>query len=374
MKCPTCSETLSAGAERCRGCGAIVGPPVEGALAPKPRTVTPPPRDQVEPLRDIPGLRKKKEPNWRDEVQERVRTRRKKRAQTGLPLFEQPAVLEASEEEALAAPEPTASEPTIPEPVTPEPPSAEAAPAAEPAADRVPALDPAPVLEPASHIAGPAFADRDFEAPPLSDEELADLPLRPDEPLPGDEDEDEASPEVPPVRVELFTGSSALDEELIASDEDDVDSGVSLTPPPAELSPLERPARVGERAQAAAVDAAILCVLGALVVYFTGRAARVDMLSLSASWPWLVSYLAFLGLFYAGYFTGTSGQTPGKMVTGLRVVDGRGRPPGYLRAAGRAAAAAVGTALAGLGLVPMVLDPARRAFHDRLLQTRVVHR
>jgi uncharacterized RDD family membrane protein YckC len=198
------------------------------------------------------------------------------------------------------------------------------------------------------------------------------LPLHSDDPLPTFEPG--PAPETPPVQVDLLSGPPALDEEPIASEDDDTDAGLSLTPPPPELSPLERPARVAERAQAAAVDAGILCVLGALVVYFTGRTARVDVLSLAVSWPWLFSYLACLGLFYAGYFTGTSGQTPGKMVTGLRVVDARGRPPGYLRATGRAAVAAVGTALAGLGLIPMALDPARRAFHDRLLHTRVVHR
>jgi uncharacterized RDD family membrane protein YckC len=62
------------------------------------------------------------------------------------------------------------------------------------------------------------------------------------------------------------------------------------------------------------------------------------------------------------------------MMTGLRVVDARGRPPGYLRSAARALVGAVGTALAGVGFIPMALDPARRALHDRLLRTRVVHR
>ncbi len=62
------------------------------------------------------------------------------------------------------------------------------------------------------------------------------------------------------------------------------------------------------------------------------------------------------------------------MMAGLRVVDAKGRPPGYLKASLRAMAGALGTALAGLGLIPMALDPARRALHDRLLQTRVIHR
>jgi uncharacterized RDD family membrane protein YckC len=320
--------------------------------------VTPPPRGKVEPLRDIPGLRKK-ERTWRDEVQDRVRTRRKKRAQASLPLFEQAEVVEAEE---------AAESPSIPA-ATPDPP----APSPEPVApERAASPDPGPVRELALDLGGPALSDRDFEAAPLSDEELADLPLHSDDPLPTVEPGPD--PETPPVQVELLSGPPGLDEEPIAWEDDDTDAGLSLTPPPPEPSPLERPARVGERAQAAAVDAGILCVLGALVIYFTGRTARVDVLSLTVSWPWLVSYLACLGLFYAGYFTGTSGQTPGKMVTGLRVVDARGRPPGYLRATGRAAVATVGTALAGLGLVPMALDPARRAFHDRLLHTRVVHR
>ena len=87
---------------------------------------------------------------------------------------------------------------------------------------------------------------------------------------------------------------------------------------------------------------------------------------------YLVGYLAFLGLIYAGYFTGTTGQTLGKIATGLRVVDVGGRPPGYLRAFTRAALGTVGVLLAGAGLVPMFLDPARRALHDRLLRTRVI--
>ena len=153
MKCPACSESLPAGAERCPGCGAIVGPAVEGALAPNPRTVTPPPRDRVEPLRDIPGL-PKKERTWRDEVQERVRRRRKRRAESSLPLFEQPGMVEEQGN--------TAAEETAP---PPQPPAEEAP------TERVPQPDEGPV-------GVPAPADRDFEAAPLSEEELAGVKRR----------------------------------------------------------------------------------------------------------------------------------------------------------------------------------------------------
>jgi uncharacterized RDD family membrane protein YckC len=360
MKCPSCRETLSAGSERCAACGAIVAPLVEGALAPVPRALTPPPRRKVEPLRDIPGM-PRRERTWRDEVEERVARRRKKRTQSSLPLFEQPAVTGESEEppateELTATEEPTA---TVVE-ATPSP-----VPAAPPPAEL--AVESLPPME----LSDPGPIENEFEAAPLSEEELADLPLRSAEP-PLEELPEEGSVEIPPVEVDLPPDTPSLEDRFFSSELED--EAVSLSPPPPELSPLERPARVGERAQAAAVDAGILVVLGALVLYFTGRAARVDVLSLTVSWPWVASYLAFLGLFYAGYFTGTTGQTPGKMMTGLRVVDTRGRPPGYLRAALRAAAGALGTALAGLGLVPMALDPARRALHDRLASTRVVHR
>jgi uncharacterized RDD family membrane protein YckC len=341
MKCPSCGEALRGQAERCPACGVVVAPRVEGALAPNPRPVTPSPRDRTEPLRDIPGLRKR-ERTWRDEVRERVRSRRQKKADAGLPLFEQPSVVG-----------PATAEPPKPDPDEE---------AAVPPAVSEPAPPPGPRLAPLPEPAP------EFEATPLTEAELADLPLHPPDaaPPPTPVDGVAAEPGSPP-RPSLFATEPV-------ADEDETSGEVSLKPTPPAPGPLERPARVGERVQAAAVDVGLLAVLAALVFYFTGRAARVDIVALAPSWRWLLAYVAFLGLFYAGYFTGTTGQTPGKMVTGLRVVDTGGRPPGYLRAVLRAAAGATGTLLGGLGLVPMAFDPARRALHDRLLKTRVVHR
>jgi uncharacterized RDD family membrane protein YckC len=344
MKCPSCGEALRGRAERCPACGAVVAPRVEGALAPDPRPVTPSPRARPEPLRDIPGLRKR-ERTWRDEVRERVRSRRQMKADAGLPLFEQPDLAGPAGDE---SPGPVAEEGVAAPPV-PSPPD--------------PVTAPAPRREPLPGSGEMA----EFEATPLTEAELADLPLHPAD----------AAPPPTPEMAAADPGSrprpSVFETEPVA-EEDDTSGEVSLKPTPPAPEPLERPARVGERAQAAAVDVGLLAVLAALVFYFTGRAARVELVALAPSWRWLLGYVAFLGLFYAGYFTGTTGQTPGKMVTGLRVVDTGGRPPSYLRAVFRAAAGAVGTLLGGLGLVPMAFDPARRALHDRLLNTRVVHR
>jgi len=341
-----------------------VAPRTEGALAAVPRVVTPPPRDKdrQEPLRDIPGLRKR-ERTWRDEVKERVRSRRQKRAQAGLPLFEQPEVADSPEpaappiEEPVSAPEPAPSRPSPPEM------SAHTAPVAPAPTQTAPVGRRAPA-EP------PDGAAPELVATPLSEEELADLPLHPRESLADARAVLEGYAAEERERGGLEDDLDLSEEAVASEDEDEV----SLHPSPMAPEPLERPARPGERALSAAVDAGLLTVLGALVLYFTGRAARADLTTLLQGWPWLVAYLAFLGLFYAGYFTGTTGQTPGKMITGLRVVDSSGRPPGYVRAVLRAAAGAFGTALAGLGLLTMAFDPARRAVHDRLLQTRVVHR
>jgi uncharacterized RDD family membrane protein YckC len=322
MTCPTCGGELVPGADRCPVCDASATPRVEGALAAEPRLLTPParPKPKVEPLRDIPGLRKR-ERTWRDEVQERVRSRRQKRAEAGLPLFDQPE------------PPPPAALP--PEP----PPPAVSAPAAAAPAEVFP---PEPVREP------------DLVSTRLSEAELADLPLRA-----AEAPEAPPRPAMPSLDEDVFVGEAAGEAEVELS-------------PVAEAAPVERPARAAERARAAAVDALVFAGLSALVVYFTGRAARVGVAALAPSWPALSSYLGLLALFYAGYFTGTTGQTPGKLATGLRVVGASGRPPGYLRAAARALVGLAGTALAGLGLLPMAFDPAARAFHDRLFRTRVV--
>jgi uncharacterized RDD family membrane protein YckC len=303
-----------------------VAPPTEGALAPK-----------HEPLRELPGLRKKeKEKTWRDEVQERVRSRRSQRAgaPAPLPLFDS---------------EPAASaEPAPPPSARPEPPSR-----------------PEPAASPVDLETAPIGSDRD--------ELMADLPLHREEPEPEPavepdrrlelDDELEPAPaasvarQTPEPPAEAWSPSLSIELE---------------PPPPAEGREVERPALFAERLQAGAIDALLLGSLYAVVVYFTSRAAHVQVPGLLAAWPWLAGYLAFLGFAYAAYFSGTTGQTVGKIAVGLRVVDTSGQPPGYLRALARSVVGAAGTAVAGLGLLPMAFDPARRAFHDRLFSTRVV--
>jgi uncharacterized RDD family membrane protein YckC len=291
----------------------VVYLPVEGALAPEPQ-LTPPVRGKGEPLREIPGL-KKRDRTWKDEVRDRVRDRRQRRSGSGdLPLFR--------EEE-------------------------------EPAEGEREEAEPAPPHAGLTELGG--SADLSADDLPLRPVEVPVAPRRPAAPV-------VAAPVVAARPVETSLDDEGAEEEW----------PLEPTPSPEALRPVERPARFVERLSAAAVDAALLASLFGIVVYFASRAAQVTVPRLIPSWPFLAGYLAFLGLAYAGYFTGTTGQTLGKIVAGLRVVDAAGHPPGFLKAFVRAAMGTVGIGLAGLGAVPMLLDPAGRGLHDRLLKTRVV--
>jgi uncharacterized RDD family membrane protein YckC len=325
---------------------------VEGALAPKP-----------EPLRELPGARKKeKEKSWRDEVNERVRSRRKRReSETGLPLFDQPVPEDAAPKDEAAS----ASGPSVldaPQPSSRLEETEIKGSVEEPVADLPLRGGDVPIevrLDRSSHT-------RPF--PPPADTTTRDFEL-------GDEGP-EAAPEpvadVSPEREDRIVRERESPLEERREEPLDDQWPLELEGPAPESRPVERPALFSERLQAAAVDLGLFIGLSAIVVYFTGRAARVEMRGLLPAWPWLAAYLVFLGVSYSAYFTGTTGQTLGKMLLGLRVVDSTGQPPGYVRAFLRAIAAALGVLAAGLGLVPVAFDPARRALHDRVFRTRVI--
>jgi uncharacterized RDD family membrane protein YckC len=325
--------------ERCPACGANVNPMTEGALAPDPARARP------EPLREIPGL-KKKEKTWKDEVRERMRDRKRRRGEDeDLPLFRDDMDGEA---EGGSSGTGEVAEPSAP----PSRPPIVIAP-------RIRAASP-----PVEPLPPPAPVELGADEPDLPLRPPADLPLRPPAAA-HPEPEMRVGGDDPAPRARTSTPMSAP---LASADE----WTLGAEPGAAASRPVERPAYFGERAQAAVLDLALLTVMWAIVVYFACRAAHVDLAGLRPAWPYLGSYLAFLGLTYAGYFTGTTGQTLGKIATGLRVVDTEGRPPGYLRALLRAALGSLGVLAAGAGLVPILLDPARRGFHDRLVKTRVV--
>jgi len=133
-------------------------------------------------------------------------------------------------------------------------------------------------------------------------------------------------------------------------------------------------AAVGRRVAAAAIDLLILGGLDAGVLYFTLRLCRLaafEVLILPPA-PLLVFFLILNGGYLLA-FTTAGGQTIGKMALGIKVVAADAGPPTLAQAAVRTIGSVIGVVPAGLGFVPFLLAPGRRALHDRLAGTWVVN-
>jgi uncharacterized RDD family membrane protein YckC len=127
------------------------------------------------------------------------------------------------------------------------------------------------------------------------------------------------------------------------------------------------------RILAAAIDGVVLGAVNVGVVLLTLRLCELTL----AEWPILplTPMIGFLLLLDGGYlvvFTAAGGQTIGKMVCRLKVVDANGDPVSPSTATVRAVAFLVSVLPLGIGFILQFADRQRRALHDRLAETRVV--
>jgi uncharacterized RDD family membrane protein YckC len=89
-------------------------------------------------------------------------------------------------------------------------------------------------------------------------------------------------------------------------------------------------------------------------------------------------WIPALGLFslitvgYLALFTALGGQTPGKRLLGLQVVDANGDEPGLLRSALRALLALGSGLMVLMGFLLVLFDRRRQALHDKLAHTYVI--
>lgn len=84
---------------------------------------------------------------------------------------------------------------------------------------------------------------------------------------------------------------------------------------------------------------------------------------------------ALVALAYYTYFEGSSGQTPGKRMLGIRVIDAGasdGRPIGYGRAAIRHVMSYISGIALLLGFLWMLWDRERQTWHDKVANAYVV--
>jgi uncharacterized RDD family membrane protein YckC len=81
-----------------------------------------------------------------------------------------------------------------------------------------------------------------------------------------------------------------------------------------------------------------------------------------------------IGLAYYSYFEGSAaGQTIGKKLVGIRVIDfNTGGPLGYGRAAIRYVASFLSSIAIGIGFLWMLWDPEKQTWHDKLSSSVVV--
>ncbi len=143
-------------------------------------------------------------------------------------------------------------------------------------------------------------------------------------------------------------------------------------------APASDHAGVARRLGAGVIDVTILGSIAAGVVLLTLRVSQLTV----EQWRVLpiVPMLAFLLLLCGGYFvlfTAAGGQTIGKMATGIRVVNAADNQPARVpfRAAVVRTVSCLGSVLAlGTGFLPILFSGDRRAFHDRVAETRVVAR
>src|SRR5262245_48561459 len=221
--------------------------------------------------------------------------------------------------------------------------------------------------------AAPVANPRDLSFPLFSprreddDEPLIKLPATPRPPLAvrRTPDQPRLRPPAKPPDHETRLALEVADDVMSIPDEVVPTEAIERSTAP-EVSSLAR------RLSAGVIDLALLSAIDLLIVYSTLRMSALTM----GEWALLppVPMLAFLGLLklaYFGAFTAACGQTIGKMAMRIRVVADD-VPLDPARAARRTLVSAVSLLAAGAGFLPVLVDPDRRALHDRLAGTRVV--
>jgi len=130
------------------------------------------------------------------------------------------------------------------------------------------------------------------------------------------------------------------------------------------------------RAVATVADSLILAIPAYLIsmvqTALLGSGAR-DMVLILVGALYSISANLAVGLAYEVYFLGTYSATPGKMLLNLKVRTASGAHLTYVRALGRFAAQILSAIPFGIGYLMAGVDSEKRALHDHICNTRVVH-
>ncbi|NOX62450.1 MAG: RDD family protein [Chloroflexi bacterium] len=103
----------------------------------------------------------------------------------------------------------------------------------------------------------------------------------------------------------------------------------------------------------------------------SGAAVRFWMCHVGR-WAKLI-ILALIPVLYYGVSWTLAGQSIGKGLVGVRIVQTDGRPLSFLRSVWRYVAYAFSFAPLGLGFLWIAIDDRRQGFHDKLARTYVIY-
>jgi uncharacterized RDD family membrane protein YckC len=132
------------------------------------------------------------------------------------------------------------------------------------------------------------------------------------------------------------------------------------------------PAGVRRRGAALVVDLIIIVILRAVGSWLASGIVRLAPSVYVAAQAFGLTWQLVMPAAYLVLSHGTGGQTVGKRLLGVRVVDRSGAPIGYLHALGRLIATVVAALPLGIGLAVAGLRRDRRGLHDLLAGTWVV--
>jgi uncharacterized RDD family membrane protein YckC len=134
--------------------------------------------------------------------------------------------------------------------------------------------------------------------------------------------------------------------------------------------PTPVPAGLLRRLISAVYD--LLLVIGVLMIATLGMVVATGGEAIpSGTVAYQLSVLLILFLFFGGFWV-YGGQTLGMRAWRLRVETQNGQPLDWTQAVGRFAAAFLAWLPLGIGIVWLIFDPQKLAWHDRLSGTRVV--
>lgn len=373
MKCPKCHYLSFDPEPRCRNCGYTLALDPDLAIRPEPARDSP----LVDlTLRDAsgPGAARGRDEAPRPTAPPRTPASHAepvRRARTTMPgPFDEPA--DASPFEGIEGLDDDRIQPaapaSAPQPTQPAPPPAEGRPRRQ---------APPPTTELPLFVKGIGEATAPLTASladASGDDPSIDLPPELSPPVPARREPSEPRPRTRSTESPRF---GPLDRDLLEGLQRIEHAEQRQAAAAARRERVDDRVAASRRLGAAAVDALFLGALAAGIVSVTLRWTDLEWNQLQVL-P-MTPMLIFVLLVVTGYlfiFTAATGQTAGKMLTGIRVVDAGAPGDGEHRvsvrqALYRGALTVPSVLLLGAGFLP-ALGGDGRAIHDRLAQTRVV--